>query len=149
MIIIGIVQVVNGRVMMMNNTVDYDKYKEVINGENTYRTVAKVLLDTGKCIIGWTDQGYDHRDILFTYQPKQYGTLQRGLRWCYLYVSIMGYCSMGFLIEDAMDNKKHHSYIKEKLMLHDNSCDDKICELINGVIHQIDISEGYINEEVK
>lgn len=119
-----------------------DKYDEIINGEDTYRVIAENLLDTGKCIIGWTDQKYDHRDILFTYQPKKYGNLQRGLRWCYLYISIMDLTSMGFLIEMRTDNRKHENYIMEKLRLNNNHCDNKICELINGVIHELDILES-------
>ena len=126
---------------------NFDKWEEVINGENTFKTIAETLLDTGKCIIGWTDQECDHRDILFTYQPKQYGNLQRGLRWCYLYISIMGCSSMGFLIENKTNNIKNSGYIKEKLYLRDNSCDNKICDLINGVIHEIDILEGNIIDE--
>lgn len=121
-----------------------DKYEEVINGEMTYQRIADELLNTGKCIIGWTDEECDHRDILFTYKPKHLGgELQRGLRWCYLYVSIMGHSCMGFLIEDKGDNRKHNSYIKEKLMLHENSCDDKICDLINGIIKYIDKYKTY------
>lgn len=120
---------------------NFDEYNEVINGEETYKRVAGVLKDRGRIIIGWTDQGYDHRDILFTYQPTVYGSLQRGLRWCYLYVSIMGLSCMGFLIESDTDNRKADGYIKEKLRLDDNHCDDKICELINGVIHELDKTE--------
>ena len=119
---------------------DFDKYEEVINGENTFKQIAKEAVEYGRCIVGWTDGGYDHRDILFTYKPHKYGNLQRGLRWTYLFISIMDHSSMGFLIEDGdCDNTKHDSYIKEKLRLDDNSCNDKICELINGVIHEIDV----------
>ena len=122
---------------------NFDSWNEVINGDYTYEKIAKELLETGKCIIGWTDQRYDHRDILFTYKPKHLGgDLQRGLRWCYLYVSIMDHSCMGFLIEDETDNTKHSGYIKEKLRLHDNSCDDKIADLINGVIKNIDELRG-------
>lgn len=125
-----------------------DKYNEVINGDITYKTIAETLLDTGKCIIGWTDQKYDHRDILFTYRPNWLGgNLQRGLRWCYLYVSIMGCYSMGFLIEADVDNRKFNSYIMEKLRLNDNDCDNKICDLINGVIHEMDKMEGRVENE--
>ena len=49
---------------------------------------------------------------------------------------------MGFLIESDGDNRKQNSYIKEKLNLSDNSCNDKICDLINGVIEYIDKLEG-------
>lgn len=118
----------------------FDEYGEVINSESTYKTIAKDLVERGSCIVGWTDKEYDHRDILFTFKPRKYGNLQRGLRWTYLFVSIMDHSSMGFLIEDGdCDNVKHSSYIKEKLRLNDNNCDDKICELINGVIHEIDV----------
>ena len=133
-----------------------DSYNEVINGEDTFKKIASCLMkehedsDTNACIIGWTDGIYDHRDIMFTYRPVHLGGgLQRGLRWCYLYVSIMGYFSMGFLIEDGYwkddgtyfmpDNRKSNGYIMEKLNLHDNHCDIEICNLINGVIHEIDV----------
>lgn len=116
-----------------------NEYDEVINGQAIFSKIAEELLKTGKCIIGWTDEEYDHRDILFTYCPKHLGGgLQRGLRWCYLYVSIIGYSCMGFLIEKNSNNKKDIGYLQEKLNLHDNHCDLKICELINGVINYID-----------
>ena len=121
-----------------------DDWKEVINGEDTFKAIAQELIDYGRIIIGWTDQDFDHRDILFTYQPTKMGNLQGGLRWCYLYVSIIRYNSMGFLIEFKRDNIKGPGYIQEKLNLSNNSCDTKLCELINGVIHQIDLIEGNI-----
>ena len=122
---------------------DKDKYGEIINGESTYRTIADELMEGNSVIIGWTDQGYDHRDILFTFRPQKYGTLQRGLNFpSHLYVSIMDFSCMGFLIENDSDNRKHPSYIKEKLRLQDNDCDDKICELINGVIEYIDLARN-------
>ena len=127
-----------------------DFYGEILNGEETYKKIAEILTSDGKCLIGWTDQGFDHRDILFVYNPVKAGEgLQRGLRWCNLFVNIMGDCCMGFCLESRTDNIKHPGYIKEKLRLHDNSCDDKICELINGVIHELDLIEGNIkdNEE--
>ena len=116
-----------------------DFYGEIINGEETYKTISKQLLEGKSVIIGWTDEGFDHRDILFTYRPKNLGgCLQRGLIWCELYISIIGHNSAGFVLEQSTDNTKDDSYIKEKLMLRDNSCDDKICELINGVISHLD-----------
>lgn len=121
-----------------------DEWGQVINSDETFKKIAEVLEDRGRCIVGWTDQKYDHRDILFTYQPTAYGSLQRGLRWCYLYVSIMGLSCMGFLIEMRTDNRKSNSYLKEKLRLNDNDCDDKICDLINGVIHELDLLENNI-----
>ena len=122
---------------------NFDKYGEVINGEQTFKKIANELITNGKCIIGWTDQGYDHRDILFTYKPTHLGgQLQRGLRWCYLYVSIMDYSCMGFLIESNCDNRKSNGYIMEKLRLQEDSCNIKICDLINGIINEIDNLRG-------
>ena len=121
-----------------------DKYGEIINGESTYRIIADELIEGKSVIIGWTDEGYDHRDILFTFRPQKYGTLQKGLNFpSHLYVSIIDFSCMGFLIEDNSDNRKHPNYIKEKLRLDDNDCDDKICELINGVIEHIDLARKW------
>ena len=117
-----------------------DEYGEIINGNETYSVIADKLINGQSVIIGWTDEGCDHRDILFTLRPQKYGTLQRGLNFSsHLYISIMDFSCMGFLIENDTDNRKYPSYIKEKLRLNDNSCDDKICELINGVIEYIDL----------
>lgn len=119
-----------------------DIYGEIINGESTYRTIADNLLEGKSVIIGWTDEKYDHRDILFTLRPIKYGTLQRGLNFSsHLYVSIIDYSSMGFLMKSNTDNRKYPNYIKEKLRLNDNDCDNKICDLINGIIEYIDLGE--------
>lgn len=116
-----------------------DVYGEIINGSDTYKVIAEKLLESGSCIIGWTDQQYDHRDILFTLRPDKFGTLQRGLNWSsHLYVSIVDGTCMGFLLEWKTDNKKDDSYIKEKLRLNNNHCNDEICNLINGVIENLD-----------
>ncbi len=126
-----------------------DDYGEIINGTKTFDKIAEELLNYGRCIIGWTDEGCDHRDILFTYKPHKYGNLQRGLHWAYLYVSIIDFTSMGFLIEINNDNRKDKGYIMEKLRLNNNPCDIKICKLINGVIYKIDnkIKKGEDNSE--
>lgn len=116
-----------------------DKYGEIINGNETYSVIADKLINGKSVIIGWTDEGCDHRDILFTLKPYKEGTLQRGLNWnSHLYISIIDFSCMGFLLEHETDNRKHNDYIMEKLRLHDNHCDNKICELINGVIEYLD-----------
>ena len=82
---------------------DYDIYGEVINGGKTFSMIAEKLLESGSCIIGWTDGKIDHRDILFTYKPKKFGTLQRGLNWSsHLYISIIDQSCMGFLLESMI-----------------------------------------------
>lgn len=125
---------------------NYDKYSEVVNGKETYKRIAKDLLEKGMCLIGWTDGAYDHRDILFTYNGslKHYGKLQGGRGKCRLWVSIAGFSCNAFLIKDGnnVDNTKNNSYIAEKLMLHENSCNMEICGLINDVIKEIDEMRG-------
>ena len=120
-----------------------DEYGEIINGNETYSVIADKLINGQSVIIGWTDEGCDHRDILFTLRPQKFGTLQRGLNWnSHLYISIIDFSCMVFLLEYKTDNRKHNGYIMEKLRLHDNPCNNKICELINGVIKFLDKEEG-------
>ena len=120
-----------------------DEYGEIINGNETYSVIADKLINGQSVIIGWTDEECDHRDILFTLRPQKFGTLQRGLNWnSHLYISIIDFSCMVFLLEYKTDNRKHNGYIMEKLRLHDNPCNNKICELINGVIKFLDKEEG-------
>ena len=110
---------------------NYDEFNEIVNGNITYRAIAEDLLEGKSVLIGWTDQVYDHRDILFTLSPTKYGYIQRGLKGKgYLYVSIIGFSSMGFMLSsDPTDG-----YIEEKLRLDGSHCDKMICELIRNVI---------------
>lgn len=123
-----------------------DFYGEIINGAKTYNIIAEHLIQGDNVIIGWTEGATEHRDILFSCKPYKYGTLQGGLHHAVLFVSMMTYSCSGFLIKDGCNNWKHPSYIKEKLQLSDNYCDDKICELINGVIREMDLRYGNTKE---
>ena len=112
----------------------YNDWGEIVNHLGTYKDIAKWILLEGKCIIGWSDDKYDHRDIMFTLCPKYLGGgLQRGLKENYLYVSIIDDCCMGFIINK--DTKE--GYIREKMHLHDNNCDNKLGHLINEVIKNL------------
>lgn len=110
-----------------------DKYGEVINGEKTYKEIAYLLKSGHSVIIGWTDEEYTHYDILFTLNVVKEGTLQGGLRWNDLFVSIMRKGSFGFLT----DSKKDSGYIGEKLGLGNNITTEKLTELINGIIEHL------------
>lgn len=142
---------------------DKDTYDEILNGEDTYKTIAKYLYggidylhgntdsverdESQSILIGWTDGEYDHRDILFTYRVQHTDNHQRGMRWCHFFVGIVDFVCYGFTIEINTDNRKGPGYLKEKLRLHDNHCDDAICELVDGVIHELDILEGNVLPE--
>ena len=119
---------------------NYDEFNEIVNGDITYRAIAEELLEGKSVLIGWTDQLYDHRDILFTLSPTKHGYIQRGLKGQgYLYVSIIGISSMGFMLSgDPTDG-----YIEEKLRLDGSHCDEMICELIRNVIKYLNKVEQF------
>ncbi len=109
---------------------DKDEYGEVINSEKTYKEIAYQLKHGNSVIIGWTDEEGTHYDILFSLNVVKEGTLQGGLRWNDLFVSIMRKGAFGFLT----DSPKDSGYIGEKLSLGDNITTEKLTELINGII---------------
>ena len=115
---------------------DKDKYNEIINGNNTYKEIANKLKSGQAVIIGWTDERSTHLDILFTYNIyREYGNyLQRGLRGNELFVSIMSIGSFGF---DLNNNVKSSGYIKGKLNLTGEPTCEKLAELINEIIQEL------------
>lgn len=115
---------------------DKDEYDEIINGENTYKEIANRLKQGQAVIIGWTDERSTHLDILFTYHIyKEYGNyLQRGLRGNELFISIINIGAFGF---DVNDNEKYPGYIREKLNLTGEPTCEKLADLINGIIKEL------------
>ena len=108
-----------------------DIYGEIINGEDTYREIAKNLMEGESVGIGWTDENSTHFDIIFTLGIKKYGLFQRGIKANDLFVSIIGWSSYGFRTDDI----KLGGYIQEKLRLSDyDITGEKVKELVNGVI---------------
>ena len=114
-----------------------DIYGEVINGKDTYREIAKHLMNGESVGIGWTDGDSTHFDIIFTLGINKYGLFQRGIKFDDLFVSIIGWSSYGFKTDDI----KLGGYIQEKLRLSDyDILGEKVKELVNGVIE-------YLNKE--
>lgn len=111
-----------------------NSYNEVINNICTYSKIAEELLNSGKVLIGWTDNEFDHRDILFVLNVTKIGECQRGIKSSYLYVSILytGNVSSAFPIEEVSGD-----YIRKNLNLNNNSCDDSIICLVKGVLENI------------
>ena len=108
-----------------------DEYGEVINGEDTYREIAKNLMEDESVGIGWTDEDSTHFDIIFTLGIAKYGLFQGGIKADDLFVSIIGWSSYGFRTDDI----KLGGYIQEKLRLSNyDITGEKVKELINGVI---------------
>lgn len=107
-----------------------DTYGEIINGEDTYREIVTDLRESGRCLIGWTDQNGTHLDILFVYRSPIYGTVQGGLKGSDLFVSIMRRGAFGFESENA---DTAPAYYDEKLGGGLHSTSIPLAELINGV----------------
>lgn len=119
---------------------NFTEFKEVKNGEKTYKGIADILVnECGRVLIGWTDEEFDHRDILFVFRTDKVGSLQSGRTFNDLFIGIASLNCEMFRFRNNEDNRKADGYLKEKLRLHDNHCDDAICTLINGVIHEMDI----------
>lgn len=116
---------------------NYDLYGEVINGESTYKRIAKELKEGLSVGIAWSDEDFTHYDIIFNLSLNvKAGYFQRGLKQDYLYISIIDYTSYGF----SPYEEKHPEYIKEKIRL-TNISGDKIAELINGIIRELNKEE--------
>ncbi len=111
---------------------NYNKYDEVINGKNTYKEIAKLLQENDTIGIGWTDEDSTHLDIIFKLEILKFGGFQRGIKANYLYVSIIDHTSYAFVPDTIKDG----TYIQEKLGFN-NSCGDKLAELINGIISEL------------
>lgn len=113
-----------------------NEYDEVINGEDTYKTIAKNLSYEIPTLIGWTDERATHYDILFTCGANKNGYIQGGIRANDLFISIMRIGAFGFKFKTY--EEKHPSYIAEKLFNGRlDSSVEKVTELINGVIREI------------
>lgn len=112
---------------------NYDNYCEVINGTGTYCYIANKLKEGETIGIGWTDEDKTHLDIIFKLGLNyKFGIFQRGIRSNYLFVSIIDYTSYAF-VPDAI---KEGTYIQSKLRMN-NTCGDKLAELINGIIKEL------------
>lgn len=109
---------------------NFDDYSEVINGEDTYKEIARELGKENNVIIGWTDQEGTHYDILFTFCALKYGSLQGGVKGGDLFVSIMRVGAFGF---DIQNEDTAPGYFSEKLHIGGGSTAVKLAELINGV----------------
>lgn len=110
-----------------------DEYGEVINGEQTYNTIA-TLLHTGQpALIGWTDQAEPvgtHFDILFTRKAFKEGTVQGGIAWDDIFVSIMRIGAFGF---EVQNKDTAPGYYMEKLGFTGDETGEKLAELINEI----------------
>ena len=118
----------------MIHLMNSNMYGEVINGEKTYKYIAKNIKSGQPTLIGWTDEEYTHYDILFAYDIEKDGYTQGGIEDSDLYVSIMRIGAFGF----KTNNEKYPGYIAEKLFCKNiDSSIEKVTELINGVIKNL------------
>lgn len=118
-------------------TVNYDDWQEVVNGPDTFAQLASDLRERGAVIVGWTDLHHTHHDVLLTLCPRQYGSLQGGLRGrSDLFVSVMRRGCFGFDISSTAP--LHPGYVGEKLGDNENSPTViALAGLISGVIEAL------------
>lgn len=114
--------------------VEYYSFKEVINGNDTYKCIANYLIEGESVLVGWSDNEFTHLDILFTANLVAIGNFQRGIKGNELFVSIIGYSCFGFDINNIY---KDSGYISEKLQITGNPTIVKLSELINNIIKEI------------
>lgn len=111
-----------------------DEYGEVINGEETYNTIA-TLLHTGQpALIGWTDEDGTHFDILFTRKAFKEGIVQGGIKWDDMFISIMRLGAFGFKVENK---DTAPGYYAEKLGYSGTSTTEKLAELFNEIKNRL------------
>ena len=126
---------------------DQNEYGMIINGDVTYMCIAEQLMESGSILIGWTDEGDAHLNILFTYNIKincpnpEFVLMQGGITPYYLFVSVIGFSSFGFSIDE---DDRAETYISEKLNISslDRKTAEKLAELINGVTKCIQLGNS-------
>lgn len=112
-----------------------NKYGEILNDIKTYQDIAKALIKDN-VIISWIDEDLIRLDILFSYKAvKESGNyLQRGIKGNELFISIIGAGAFGF---DVNNSEKASGYIAQKLNINGEPTVEKLGELINGVIKEL------------
>ncbi len=114
-----------------------DAHREVRNAPETYVAIVETLQDLGCALIGWTDGGGTHYDILFSLRPPQVGTIATGVIGPrYLFVGILKVGCFGFEI-DGRSAPLRAIYVTEKLSLQAGETTDAVTELINGVLREL------------
>jgi hypothetical protein len=114
------------------DTFDRDGYSIVINGEDTYKQIANILLLDGRPVVfPWTDQEGTRLDILMVFGPDQLGELGEGMSaGTDLFVATR-FGMFGFELNGQW---KAPSYVAEKLgLVRSNPLGKPLSELINGV----------------
>lgn len=112
-----------------------DNYGEITYGKDTCKEIARILKEGKNVLIGFTDEGYEHRDIFFSYMnTKKVGYIQRGINEFDLFVGIVPDKFYGFRV----DTEKHKGYIEEKLNISYEPMLTKLTDLINGVCKELE-----------
>lgn len=116
---------------MENPYVMCDEYGEVINHQQTFEELARILKKKGAVVFGWSDREGTHFDVVLTLQPTQFGLLQGGQRGSTdLFVGVRGMGCFGF---DRYETKSHWHYIEGKIGHMGPVTGQAFGELINGV----------------
>ncbi len=123
-------------------SVKQDEYGNVLNDHKTYLGLVVGLL-IRPVVFAWTDEQGSHLDILMTYEPAQYGNLQRGMNSkTDLFIAVSGYGMFGFELNGF---EKYPTYVGEKLgMGGSNLTTIALAEMINAVCNLLEVSRNEI-----
>lgn len=105
----------------------------VINGEDTYNWIARSLKRNGRCLVGWSEDGKESNDILFTFDRQgivRIGRANPGVNPKNLFVSVLGRGSFTVEMNNLVTSP---SFIGNSMSVPSNSFADKIAQLVAEV----------------
>lgn len=105
----------------------------VINGEDTYNWIARSIKRNGRCLVGWSEDGKESNDILFTFDRQgivRIGRANPGVNPKNLFVSVLGRGSFTVEMNNLVTSP---SFIGNSMSVPSNSFADKIAQLVAEV----------------
>ncbi len=118
---------------------NFDTWKTVINGHETYASIWQTVQRGDSLLIGWTEGMGTHYDILFTlgkytagHVQSLHSSLVAGMqRHPVLFVSILKVGAFGFDIGE--DKALHPNYVAEKLNIPGPPTAQALTVLLNAI----------------
>lgn len=109
-----------------------NEYGDVVNGPETFATIAAHLNHNGRAMIGWSDGMGTKFEILFTLCVPYAGTISGGIRpFEDLFVSIIGKGAAAFTTPHS--NELDTGYIEGQYMVNMGETAGPFADLVNGV----------------
>lgn len=104
-----------------------------VNGEDTYSWIAKSIKRNGRCLVGWSENGKDGNDILFTFDRQgivRIGRVTPGLNPRNLFISVIG---RGAFTVEMNNLATSPSLIARVMSIPSNTFAEKLAQLVAEV----------------